>query len=738
MSRYSVLAIFSNHTNNLVKYNTSINNFRYIRDNVNGIVMIDSSDERYAHELKRFLENDTKINDYILIPNDNQFDVGKWVHALQHSKINYSHYDYVLFINDSIMISHSITPFFTHLQLYTKNLNVYAYNDSTQVTYHYQSYLFFLHSTIIPKWIQHYQSRKHQINSLESVVTNIELELHNLDPQRDSYLKLGNYTNIGKNIYWENDKLYRKLVTKNILCLIKVKRIYDYHREFRFRLHTLVPGDFDADFYRNIYPDMATLNDECCAQHYLNCGQHEGRRYKDYTFCMLPEFYHMALNQHNLLPFCDVPRDFDVYYYKKFNTDIAPVSIEDSVRHFVEHGIYEDRIYKPMGYPMINRFYHEILHDLKLIPNDQPCDDLFYIHHYCAVNQFEKRDIANAFLDYYQNKKFGNRQLLTGYKVPNDFSPEFYKHFNKSLCHLSDDDLRKHYIETGIYMNLQYQCPKDFDCNFYRKVYDDVINLKDDQCKKHFVEKGFDEGRLYRFPHDFSPEIYKTIHPDLSSLTAKQALDHFVEHGIKEKRVYNIPYDFDPQTYRFLYKDTRDIEDDEELKRHYLNVGVRQRRIYKTSSPVIPSIPGQTFSSRNEIIIPREVNPNSVSAPAFLPNQIFHNAPISQVQHTPIKIEPLKELQKDDIVPLDDKNLPIDFNYKIYRSLYKDLININDKEFLENHFTNFGRIEGRIYKLPKSFDWKQYIRLNPELGIQTENEANAHFLKIGFRENYRY
>ena len=67
MSRYSVLAIFSNHTNNLVKYNTSINNFRYIRDNVNGIVMIDSSDERYAHELKRFLENDTKINDYILI-----------------------------------------------------------------------------------------------------------------------------------------------------------------------------------------------------------------------------------------------------------------------------------------------------------------------------------------------------------------------------------------------------------------------------------------------------------------------------------------------------------------------------------------------------------------------------------------------------------------------------------------------------------------------------------------------
>ena len=100
-----------------------------------------------------------------------------------------------------------------------------------------------------------------------------------------------------------------------------------------------------------------------------------------------------------------------------------------------------------MGYPMINRFYHEILHDLKLIPNDQPCDDLFYIHHYCAVNQFEKRDIANAFLDYYQNKKFGNRQLLTGYKVPNDFSPEFYKHFNKSLCHLSDDDLRKHYIE---------------------------------------------------------------------------------------------------------------------------------------------------------------------------------------------------------------------------------------------------------------------------------------------------
>ena len=47
MNKYNILAIFSNHTYNNIKYNISFNNISYIIPHVNDIIIVDSIEEEY-------------------------------------------------------------------------------------------------------------------------------------------------------------------------------------------------------------------------------------------------------------------------------------------------------------------------------------------------------------------------------------------------------------------------------------------------------------------------------------------------------------------------------------------------------------------------------------------------------------------------------------------------------------------------------------------------------------------
>ena len=143
MSKYNILLLVANHTCNNIKYNVSLNNISIIKKFVNNIVIIDSNEERYAKLLYNDLKNDDKIINYLFVNNDNYFDFGKWIFAL--NKININDYDYILFLNDSILITNEIKNYFHYIDhLMGENIDLYAYNDSTQIKYHYQSYLFLL------------------------------------------------------------------------------------------------------------------------------------------------------------------------------------------------------------------------------------------------------------------------------------------------------------------------------------------------------------------------------------------------------------------------------------------------------------------------------------------------------------------------------------------------------------------------------------------------------------------
>ena len=228
MHKYKLLGIFANHTNSIIKYNVSLNNLSIVKEYLTGICIVDSLNEKYAHLLKNDLSLIPKtIKHYFLIENNQYFDFGKWMYALDN--INYNEYDYILFINDSIIINNNIDKFFIHINYSLSNkTNLFAYNDSTQFKYHYQSYIFLLNKKIIKKFVQFFESKKKFVHDLNSLVHNIELNICDIDENNDCFIKIANDFNMDKNIFWENEILYQYLLSKDIFGVMKLKKIYDY------------------------------------------------------------------------------------------------------------------------------------------------------------------------------------------------------------------------------------------------------------------------------------------------------------------------------------------------------------------------------------------------------------------------------------------------------------------------------------------------------------------------------
>jgi hypothetical protein len=159
---------------------------------------------------------------YYEVANDVTYDFGKWIYLL--SKIKHSSYDYIFFTNDSFIIKRPITHFI-NLAIKT-NVELYGYNDSTQINYHYQSYLFSIRRDAIHKFINMFNSKKHLIRNQEDAIFEYELKMTSYFSTHNCFLKIGYIPNLtGENIFFTNDNLYKKLKHIGILPFVKIKRL---------------------------------------------------------------------------------------------------------------------------------------------------------------------------------------------------------------------------------------------------------------------------------------------------------------------------------------------------------------------------------------------------------------------------------------------------------------------------------------------------------------------------------
>lgn len=226
------LTIFACHTKSLLKYNAIINNIPYLFFPNNDIIIINSSNEKYSDKLKNYIstksDSNNKIIKYIEIPNDKYIDIGKYIHVLNVIETDDSmkkDYDFVVLINDSIIIKKSITHFYN--MIIKMNKELYAYNDSSEIKYHYQSYLYAIKYNAIHKLLDYFKSHKFEINGYKDVIDIIELELTGIYANDcDCFLKIAKLPcNINKNIYFHNDALYNLLFNNGILPFIKIRVI---------------------------------------------------------------------------------------------------------------------------------------------------------------------------------------------------------------------------------------------------------------------------------------------------------------------------------------------------------------------------------------------------------------------------------------------------------------------------------------------------------------------------------
>ena len=255
-----------------------------------------------------------------------------------------------------------------------------------------------------------------------------------------------------------------------------------------FRLPNIIDGEenmpvdpltlFEPDYYREVNPDLAGLDDVQAFVHFSSLGLKEGRKFS--RFLDLDEY---RILQPNFEDF-DNDRLFDhilnvaiasgwriSYYidnprfYKAANPDLAHLSNQEAFEHMINFGIAEGR---PLS----------------------------------------------RFID-----------------IP------YYKSVNPEFAQLSNQQAFEHIIEFGIAEGRRVS--PYIDIAYYKSVNPDLAELSNEEAFRHLSLFGAKEGR--RFAPHIDIAYYKFANPDLAPLTPNQAFRHLVLLGIQEGRVFAPP-----------------------------------------------------------------------------------------------------------------------------------------------------------------------------------------------------
>lgn len=219
--RTKILTIIACHSNTMERYLTLTNNISYLSFPQNDIIVINSAGEKFAEIAKQDCTSRCKA--YLEVPNDQYMDFGKWNYVCRHYDI--SPYDHIIFTNDSYFILGSINHFVN--KMVERNASLYGLVSSTEIRHHYQSYLFACRRDAVESFNLFYESKKHLVHGYQDLIHHLELYLSDQFTDKDCLFAVESMpTNEGKNIFFHNDFLYRKLLSAHLLPLIKLRRIY--------------------------------------------------------------------------------------------------------------------------------------------------------------------------------------------------------------------------------------------------------------------------------------------------------------------------------------------------------------------------------------------------------------------------------------------------------------------------------------------------------------------------------
>ena len=181
---------------------------------------------------------------------------------------------------------------------------------------------------------------------------------------------------------------------------------------------SILPKDFNYDFYRTFHRDLTKFNNDQLKNHYLKYGKKEGRIYK-------------------------LPDNFIPSVYRDLNKDLRHLDDENIIKHFIKNGIKENRIYK-------------IENNISEKENNITEKENNIIEKENNISEKEN-NISEKENNICEKENNICEKEIKIYKLPNDFIPSVYRDLNKDLRHLDDENIIKHFIKNGIKENRIYK-----------------------------------------------------------------------------------------------------------------------------------------------------------------------------------------------------------------------------------------------------------------------------------------
>jgi len=336
------IGIFLNNTNNEEGVQINLHNYNILKNNFKKIIIIDI-DNKFSLKLQNLIISNNKHNIDIYIKDNNNIkncysnlNIKSLIflfNKFDKNLFNTLECNYLTFISDIYIYLSDLSDYFKYIN--NHNLDFYSYNDSSEKKYHYQLYFFSISYNSFDIF------KEFILNNQTNV--EIDFELYKIFKNKIPFLKIAYINdNISNNIFY-NNKLYKILLTNNLLPIISINYLYHNINNFNNIIYTVIPSNFNIEIYQK-YDDLKDKSDVFLHNHFLLNGQFENRNYSEDGNYLLPIFIRDILKSLNLLYFFDVPDNFSKTRYKQYK-DIESLSDKELYLHWIKYGKNEDRIY---------------------------------------------------------------------------------------------------------------------------------------------------------------------------------------------------------------------------------------------------------------------------------------------------------------------------------------------------------------------------------------------------------
>ena len=324
--------------------------------------------------------------------------------------------------------------------------------------------------------------------------------------------------------------------------------------------------DFDYLFYLDIYPDLKSKNintKEKAIKHYKEKGAQQNRFYdKKHAYY----YYHF---------------DWKLYleFYKDLHKDYK--SNWEAYKHYMNHGIHEDRKIFPLNKIIIEHFNWDIF------------DSKFYIEFHNELNLKNNYEAIQHF------KKIGAQQN----KLHSTKHSHLYYHYDwnkyifdyEDLNHMNKKQAFCHYIQYGINENrIIYKIDdkeiklKDFHWEFYLLMNDDLTNnniLTYHDAYAHFKDNGINEDRFYSHAQYLLYLNYNWNQYNIDyklNMSPKKAFIYYYKYGKNKNHKINTIF-HEKNFYEDFYVQFNKLKlkNLEECKKHYLKSKIKSPYSYQ-------------------------------------------------------------------------------------------------------------------------------------------------------------